>query len=592
MSTRQPYDGESRKLIITLDVGTTFSGASYSILEPGKVAQVSGVNRFPAQENAGGDSKIPSILLYDADGELRAVGAEALQDDLQQLAEEEGWTKAEWFKLRLRPRAVDPEQKLSRLPPLPPTKTIIDVFADFLRYLFDCTKTYIQESHPSGAAFWAPFEDTFELVLTHPNGWEGRQQSLMRLAAVQGGIVPDDDGGRARVSFVTEGEASLNFCLSKGLLDGDLGTEGVIIVDAGGGTIDMSAYACKSMSNDITFVEIAPARCVFQGAIMVKCNAEDYLRGHLKGSRYRDAVEDMIEIFDKKAKHTFKNPRIPVFIKFGTSRDNDPDFDIKSGKLTIRGEDVASFFDPPIIAIAQGVLAQRSHAKHTIKTVFLVGGFAASPYLYSQLCETLGPLGIEVCRPESAMNKAVADGGILHALDHRVTARMARFTYGTDATVVYDDDIEEHVERNNLAYFDPYDYCMRLPGGFHTILLAGTQVTETQEFVSPRFCMNRRLANIQTDFKCDIMRYRGENRDHMFMDTIADGVDKLCEIHVAPSAEQLTIRTSPGGLRYYRWSFDVILLFGLTELTAQLRWYENGVEKRSPACLVYPDEQA
>ena len=52
--------------------------------------------RFPAQENAGGDSKIPSILLYDADGELRAVGAEALQDDLQQLAEEEGWTKAEW----------------------------------------------------------------------------------------------------------------------------------------------------------------------------------------------------------------------------------------------------------------------------------------------------------------------------------------------------------------------------------------------------------------------------------------------------------------------------------------------------------------
>ena len=52
--------------------------------------------RFPAQENAGGDSKIPSILLYDADDELRAVGAEALQDDLQQLAEEEGWTKAEW----------------------------------------------------------------------------------------------------------------------------------------------------------------------------------------------------------------------------------------------------------------------------------------------------------------------------------------------------------------------------------------------------------------------------------------------------------------------------------------------------------------
>ncbi|KAL1662646.1 hypothetical protein GGF50DRAFT_128582 [Schizophyllum commune] len=583
MSTRQPYDGESRKLIITLDVGTTFSGASYSILEPGKVAQVSGVNRFPAQENAGGDSKIPSILLYDADDELRAVGAEALQDDLQQLAEEEGWTKAEWFKLRLRPRAVDPEQKLSRLPPLPPTKTIIDVFADFLRYLFDCTKTYIQESHPSGAAFWAPFKDTFELVLTHPNGWEGRQQSLMRLAAVQGGIVPDDDAGRARVSFVTEGEASLNFCLSKGLLDGDLGSEGVIIVDAGGGTIDMSAYACKSMSNDITFVEIAPARCVFQGAIMVKCNAEDYLRGHLKGSRCQDAVEDMVEIFDKKAKHTFKNPKIPVFIKFGTSRDNDPDFDIKLGKLTIRGEDVASFFSPPIVAIAQGVLAQRSFAKHTIKagyppnTVFLVGGFAASPYLFGQLRETLGPLGIEVCRPESTMNKAVADGGILHTLDHKVTARMARFTYGIDAAVEYDNGIEEHAKRSNLVYFDPYDDCRRLHGRFYTILPMGTQVTETQEFVSPGFCIRRRPVDLETNSECVIMRYRGEHRDHLFMDAIADRVDKLCEIHVVPSdiLDLLSIQTDLGGACYYRGTFNVILLFGLTELKAQLQWYEN-----------------
>ena len=60
-------------------------------------------------------------------------------------------------------------------------------------------------------------------------------------------------------------------------------------------------------------------------------------------------------------------------------------------------------------------------------------------------------------------------------------------------------------------------------------------------------------------------------------DAFLDRVDKLCEIHVAPSdiLDRLPVRTGPGGLRYYRWTFDVILLFGLTELTAQLRWYEN-----------------
>ena len=47
---------------------------------------------------------------------------------------------------------------------------------------------------------------------------------------------------------------------------------------------------------------------------------------------------------------------------------------------------------------------------------------------------------------------------------------MAIFTYGTESTVAYDDSIAEHAKRDNLAYFDPFDYCMRLAGRFHTIL--------------------------------------------------------------------------------------------------------------------------
>jgi hypothetical protein len=45
----------------------------------------------------GGDSKIPSILYYNRDGELRAIGAEALQESVVEQAEEEGWAKLEWF---------------------------------------------------------------------------------------------------------------------------------------------------------------------------------------------------------------------------------------------------------------------------------------------------------------------------------------------------------------------------------------------------------------------------------------------------------------------------------------------------------------
>jgi hypothetical protein len=44
----------------------------------------------------GGDSKIPTIIYYDAGGNVRAVGAEAVKEGLEEIIEDEGWTKAEW----------------------------------------------------------------------------------------------------------------------------------------------------------------------------------------------------------------------------------------------------------------------------------------------------------------------------------------------------------------------------------------------------------------------------------------------------------------------------------------------------------------
>ena len=105
-----------------------------------------------------------------------------------------------------------------RFAPLPPGKTAVDVFADFLAYLFRCTRSFIVDTHANGPALWHAVEQNIEFVLSHPNGWEGRQQSFMRLSAIQAKLVPDSDSGRARISFVTEGEASLHFCLGKGLI--------------------------------------------------------------------------------------------------------------------------------------------------------------------------------------------------------------------------------------------------------------------------------------------------------------------------------------------------------------------------------------
>lgn len=101
--------------------------------------------------------------------------------------------------------------------PLPLQKSVVDVLADFLAYLFQCTKQYIVETHPNGDSLWDSVSGDIEFVLSHPNGWGGSQQSKMRQAAVMANSVPDDDTGRSRILFVTEGEASVHYCIDKGI---------------------------------------------------------------------------------------------------------------------------------------------------------------------------------------------------------------------------------------------------------------------------------------------------------------------------------------------------------------------------------------
>lgn len=123
------------------------------------------------------------------------------------------------FKLHLRSRfAADAGRQVSNeIPSLPPGKTVVEIFADFLAYLYECAKAFIKDTQINGAALWNSVEAQIDFVLSHPNGWEGAQQSEMRNAAIQAGLVPDTAAGHARLSFVTEGEASLHYAIQNGL---------------------------------------------------------------------------------------------------------------------------------------------------------------------------------------------------------------------------------------------------------------------------------------------------------------------------------------------------------------------------------------
>ena len=102
-------------------------------------------------------------------------------------------------------------------PKLPESKTITDVYADFYGYLFARARDYIKETNPTtGESIWDSVKDNIDIVLSHPNGWRGAQQSVMRNAALKAGIVRNIQDSQSRITFVTEGEASLHYCISSG----------------------------------------------------------------------------------------------------------------------------------------------------------------------------------------------------------------------------------------------------------------------------------------------------------------------------------------------------------------------------------------
>ena len=168
------------------------------------------------------------------------------------------------WKLHLRPKHLSSEHiKDDDIPRLPSGKSVVDVFKDFITYLFQCAETYIRESYPS--YIWLSVKDEIQFIFTHPNGWEGAQQQQIRRAIELAGLVPSTPDGHARVRFLTEGEASLHFCIWDLFASGvpNQGKypqgQGVVVIDAGGGTLDLSMYSMKF--DPLSFEEIAPAEC-------------------------------------------------------------------------------------------------------------------------------------------------------------------------------------------------------------------------------------------------------------------------------------------------------------------------------------------
>ncbi|KAI0031107.1 hypothetical protein K488DRAFT_52773 [Vararia minispora EC-137] len=584
--SRPRYSGSKRHLILAFDLGTTFSGISYVMQDPGREMRIEAVKRFPGQDK--GAATIPSVVYYGEGGVVLAVGAEEPGEDAYS-GNHDYPMMLHWFKMLLRPESITVAHDDVPQPKLPPGKDVVDVYADYYKYMFECAKRFIGQKDQASKMFLDSLdEDAITFVLAHPNGWGGAQQTAMRQALVKAELIPDSDDAYERVAFVSEGEASLHFCLGSGNVSDEIEVSALLsdgstlmIIDAGGGTVDLSTYTFASVS-PVEVKEAFLPDCVFEGSVMVRRRAERHIRAKLANSRFGkpEFIEAIANEFDRAPKKCFKGTGDCVVPFSHMMKDTDAKVGIRAGKLKLTEAELLSFFNPGIDAIIRAIEEQRcALAPRVAKTFFLVGGFASNDYLFNKIKDHLAGENLVLLRPDCDSKKAVADGAVSFYIDHFVTARTAKVTYGTRCAVQFFPFLPSHRMRVNQAL-----PCLTgglvLPGAYSGILTKGSQIAEASEYRKTFVAEGMRPGDgLQITMK--IIVHRGSGDPPEFIDEDESSFSTLFEVTADIKDAPIEIAFGPMGPFCMR-KVDLVFSFGLTELKVQLAWKDENVSSLLP----------
>ncbi|KAH9475157.1 Endoplasmic reticulum chaperone BiP [Psilocybe cubensis] len=573
------------KLVLCIDIGTTFTAASYCLVPPTdkETIKFQEINRWPKQNHP--DAKVPSIIYYDKEGKPRLRGAEIEDEESKMEAEISDWRRAEWWKMLLRPSYFSLPEGFSAAA-LPPRVTVEKAFEDQMAYVMENVRRFINTMYPDGVDLWNTLHQSMVLVLTTPNGWDGLQQHKMREASVKSGLIKPEK--RNYVRFVSEGEAAIHYCIDntpKTLLK--IGST-ILVCDIGGGTIDLGVYKLDNLE-PISLAEVGPPSCYLAGGVYVDYEAKIFIRDKLSGSKWgtNDDIDKAAQCFEKGVKRLFTGKEDSRFLNLNGSNASDESRGIVRGRLKMKRADLIKIFEPSIRVIRNALMEALTTSTSRIDQIFVVGGFADSPYVYSQIEEFFKGHKIPVCKPNDIMSKAISHGGLRWHFDSGVQVRIAKLHYGAETTVLYDPKDAEMVGR---AKFQNCRGEWRVRNAWKTIVPKNTRIRGEDE--------HREIFHIEfedpsdLEVELELFAYRLlepptflRNKDG----SLVEGIIHLGTVkgNLRRCYEFSKLKVSKAGKQYKILEYQICLYFGDTELKANLRWKENGKTVVGDAIISY-----
>ncbi|KAF5495038.1 Heat shock 70 kDa protein 12A [Colletotrichum siamense] len=445
MANDSSDDDDEHVIIVGIDFGTTFSGASFAHSREPEEIQV--ISRWESKLNLNSDKeKAPSAILFPGKRGTVSWGygipPNAKQEPMR------------WFKLLLvdekdLPNKVkdSPQIAAARKMVEEENKDPVEVISAYLTRFWDHAVECIITSHGQD------FVDMcrLQVVITLPAIWPDYAKARMRRAVEGAGILKERPAGETTLSFISEPEAAALATVRDLKKRPNISVgDHIIVCDAGGGTVDLISYEILSMEPfvvreavegdgelcggvflDEAFIELIKTKVTPEAWANVPKNEAKKL--------LNDDWENGIKtgFYGQSDKFSFGLPsecRVPGTSKRGVKRKQN---------LVLSRDDLLTVFDPIIDQTAElvqkqiGAVLKKTDKKP--KKIILVGGFGRCIYLRTRLQDIIGK-GIEILqgsgnKPWSAISRGAVISGLTArnlapGLSVGIASRISRRSYG------------------------------------------------------------------------------------------------------------------------------------------------------------------
>lgn len=306
------------------------------------------------------------------------------------------------------------------------------------------------------------FEDEIRWCLTVPAIWTDFQKQTMRKAAEKAGLPSDND----RLIFALEPEAAAHYARVSGLrtsgLSGGRATlmsprSRFMVVDCGGGTIDITSYRAdadnnlEEIGNDCggAYGSDYLNRAFVEEVLLPRFSSWTRMRELATGSPA--AFASLVESWEKEKTQVEFPVTGEIYITIPTSLSRmltDEDLKALGSKqndvtdmMVVTEREISSIFDRLVSNILELVdkqllemtLHRRGNKSEEI--IVLVGGFGANKYLQSRLQEHVADRASVIIPPDPGI--AVLEGAVHYAYDPQIRARKTKLTYGVDTNPLF-----------------------------------------------------------------------------------------------------------------------------------------------------------